>query len=155
MQPDEDLEEVIREEFGAFGEIDLINVIKSKAIAFVRFKLRVCAEFAREAMSDQSLGKTDIINVRWANTDPNPVAQERDELARLVEASKKIQSTYEEAYSYDDQLAKGYYPSTDHQYTKDQWDQWKAYYEYYGYQMPSYEEYTESKKKQKTEEEAE
>lgn len=153
MQPDEDLEEVIRKEFGEFGEVDLINVIKSKAIAFVRFKLRVCAEFAREAMSDQPLGKTDIVNVRWANADPNPVAQERDELALLVEASKKIQKTYEELYDYDDQLAKGYYPSTDHQYSKEQWDQWKAYYEYYGYEMPSYEEYEATAKKQKTGEE--
>lgn len=137
MRGDEDIEQVIRDEFGEFGEIDLINVIKSKSIAFVRYKLRVSAEFAKEAMADQSLGQTEIINVRWANADPNPVAQERDEMNRLLEASVKIQETYQQQYNYDYSLAKGYYPNTDHQYDQSIIDQWKAYYAYYGYYFPS------------------
>lgn len=137
MRADEDLEEVIKSEFGEFGEIDLINIIRSKSIAFVRYKLRVSAEFAKEAMADQSLGQTEIINVRWANADPNPVAQERDEMNKLLEASVKIQETYQQQYNYDYELAKGYYPTTDHQYDQSLMDQWKAYYAYYGYHFPN------------------
>lgn len=41
------------------------------------------AQFAREAMAHQSLDHDEILNVRWATEDPNPMAQKRE--ARRIE----------------------------------------------------------------------
>lgn len=92
-------EDVVRANFAAFGEIESINVISRKAIAFVRYRYRVNAEFALVAMSNQSLleprqlsgagsgtgtstttsgtiNNGEVLMVRWAYDDPNPVAQQ-------------------------------------------------------------------------------
>lgn len=45
-------------------------------VAFVRYRLRASAEFAKVAMSCQDLGGGEILNIRWSYTDPNPVAKE-------------------------------------------------------------------------------
>jgi len=65
----------VRKNFEEWGEIEYIRVIPSKNIGFVTYKYRSTAEFAKEAMSDQTLGTGDVINVRWANEDPNPAAK--------------------------------------------------------------------------------
>lgn len=48
------LQEVVKEQlwrhFGVFGEIEDVRVIVAKGYAFVRFKHRCMAEFAKEAM---------------------------------------------------------------------------------------------------------
>eukprot|EP00743_Colponemidia_sp_Colp-15_P005953 GILK01006399.1.p1 GENE.GILK01006399.1~~GILK01006399.1.p1 ORF type:complete len:451 (-),score=67.19 GILK01006399.1:169-1491(-) len=75
--------------FSEWGEIDNIRVIPRKAIAFVRYKIRVSAEFAKVAMADQSLDHDEMINVRWAYDDPNPKAIEQLE--------KKNQQTFDDA----------------------------------------------------------
>lgn len=41
------------------------------------------AQFAKEAMSNQSLDHEETLNVRWATQDPNPMAQKRE--ARRIE----------------------------------------------------------------------
>ena len=46
------------------------------AIAFVRYRYRANAEFAKVAMANQSLDNKEVINVRWAMDDPNPVARQ-------------------------------------------------------------------------------
>jgi hypothetical protein len=49
-------------------------------------------EFAKEAMSQQALDANEILSIRWAHDDPNPVAQDaisradKDALAALVRA---------------------------------------------------------------------
>ena len=54
--------------------------------------LITCAEFAKEAMSNQSLEQGEILCVRWAHDDPNPVAQDamaradKDALYALMQA---------------------------------------------------------------------
>ena len=40
-------------------------------------------QFAKEAMAHQSLDHSEILNVRWATVDPNPMAQKRE--ARKIE----------------------------------------------------------------------
>lgn len=48
-----------------------------RRFAFVRYKFRASAEFAKEAMAGQTLWRAEEaepLNVRWANDDPNPVA---------------------------------------------------------------------------------
>lgn len=41
------------------------------------------AQFAKEAMSHQSLDHDEVLNVRWATADPNPMSQARE--ARRIE----------------------------------------------------------------------
>ena len=56
------------------------------------------AQFAKEAMACQSLDNDEILNVRWATADPNPMAQARE--ARRVEeqAAEAIRRALPEAF---------------------------------------------------------
>ena len=57
-----------------------VYVVPNKTIAFVRFHLRASAKFAKEAMSNQQLrgsSTSEVLNIKWANDDPNPVAVQR------------------------------------------------------------------------------
>jgi RNA recognition motif-containing protein len=65
------LEQVVKRHFGEWGELDSVRVIFDKNIAFVKYKLRAAAEFAKEAMQDQGLEGDEIIQIKWANEDPN------------------------------------------------------------------------------------
>lgn len=72
------IEEVLKKAFGKFGEITnstflrlvgfsdiLVRVIHGRSMAFVTYKYRVCAEFAKEAMSDQSIIGNEV-RVNWS-----------------------------------------------------------------------------------------
>ncbi|KAI9028635.1 hypothetical protein DFJ74DRAFT_603650, partial [Hyaloraphidium curvatum] len=86
-----DVEATVRKHFAEFGELESVRVLTGKAVAFIRYKSRLNAEFAREAMVGQTLdGKSkgkEILNVRWANEDPNPRAQE---MAKQNEYNKLV-----------------------------------------------------------------
>ena len=58
-------------------------MLNSRGVAFITYTTEANAQFAREAMAHQSLEHSEILNVRWATADPNPLAQKRE--ARLVE----------------------------------------------------------------------
>lgn len=73
----EALEKRLWEQFGEWGEVESINLITRLSVAFVRYRNRSNCEFAREAMTNQSLGQHEVLNIRWAHDDPNPVAKER------------------------------------------------------------------------------
>ena len=109
-EPQKTLEEALWKHFGEWGEIENVNVIYRISIAFVRYRLRTSAgsaiivyvctqydscdviEFAKEAMGNQSLDQDEILCIRWAHDDPNPVAQDainradRDALYALMTA---------------------------------------------------------------------
>lgn len=70
----EDTQEVVFRHFSEWGEVENINVIKRLKVAFVRYRLRSNAEFAKEAMANQALDNNEVLNIRWAMDDPNPVA---------------------------------------------------------------------------------
>lgn len=84
------IESRIRFIFSALGEIDRIRYVELKNCAFVKFKHQCNAEFAKEAMSNQTLllpsdqewddrkDGTGLL-VKWANDDPDPVARKREE----------------------------------------------------------------------------
>ena len=59
-----------------WGEVEHVNLIARLSISFVRFRYRAVAEFAREAMANQELDAEEILHVKWAYDDPNPVAQD-------------------------------------------------------------------------------
>lgn len=87
-----DMEDCLWKHFSEWGELENINVIWRLSICFPRYRLRTSAEFAKEAMSNQSLDQGEILMVRWAHDDPNPIAQDsiqradKDALAALMRA---------------------------------------------------------------------
>jgi len=70
------LNKALEKHFEEWGEVENINVIWGKSIAFVRYRFRSHAELAKEAMIGQTLDHDEILDIRWAFDDPNPVAKE-------------------------------------------------------------------------------
>jgi len=71
-------EEVVERHFEEFGDIDRLRVLSGRNVAFVTYVSEVSAQFAKEAMMHQSLDNDEVLNVRWATEDPNPVAKVRE-----------------------------------------------------------------------------
>lgn len=84
----EDIEEAVATHFCQWGEVERIRVLNSRGVAFVTYVHQNSAEFAKEAMAHQSLNNSEVLNVRWATQDPNPVAAARD--ARRAEEQAAI-----------------------------------------------------------------
>ncbi|TMW63767.1 hypothetical protein Poli38472_002708 [Pythium oligandrum] len=101
------VEKTLWKHFGEWGEVENINVIHRLSICFVRFRHRVSAEFAKEAMGNQALDNEEVLNIRWAFDDPNPVAKEagqradRDAIIAMVKA--RGVSTEDAAFNYPEQ----------------------------------------------------
>lgn len=58
-------------------------MLNTRGVAFITYVSEPQAQFAKEAMAHQSLDHSEVLNVRWATADPNPMAQKRE--ARLIE----------------------------------------------------------------------
>lgn len=61
----------------------IVRVLNSRGVAFITYTNEANAQFAKEAMAHQSLDHEEVLNVRWATADPNPMAQARE--ARRIE----------------------------------------------------------------------
>lgn len=103
----DDLKKVLWKEFGQFGEVENINLIHRLMIAFVRYRLRSNAQFAKAAMSGQNLGNNEILNIRWAYEDPNPHAKKSIKRANqdAIIAKLKAQGVSDTAAGFE-------YPAT-------------------------------------------
>ncbi|KAI8358312.1 hypothetical protein B0O80DRAFT_278395 [Mortierella sp. GBAus27b] len=75
IQPSPDMRAIVEKHFKAWGDIEYIKVLMEKGVAFVTYQSRLNTEFAKEAMMYQSLDHDEILNVRWAEEDPNPKVQ--------------------------------------------------------------------------------
>mmetsp|Transcript_5009 Transcript_5009/g.14043 ORF Transcript_5009/g.14043 Transcript_5009/m.14043 type:complete len:469 (+) Transcript_5009:147-1553(+) len=119
--------------FGRFGKVEYIRIIHSKNIAFVRFRNRVYAEFAKEAAHDRPFlveGEAkEILNVRWAHDDPNPKAKKYEDTvkqdmynAAMYRYWASMGAAGQNYYNYQNTpgpqvgQAAGAYPTTDAQY---------------------------------------
>ncbi|KAJ1419789.1 hypothetical protein B484DRAFT_453306 [Ochromonadaceae sp. CCMP2298] len=129
-----ELEQTLWKHFGEWGEVESLNVIHRLSIAFPRFRLRTSAEFAKEAMTNQALEQGEVLSIKWAHDDPNPVAKEAidraDADAMMALLNAKGISTAPAPFSYPPEynmpaakLDEGLalhpdlaYPDTDHQY---------------------------------------
>lgn len=134
-----DLQSIVYRHFKEWGEIDNVRVLQSKGVAFVRYKNRSNAEFAKEAMQSQALDNKEILNIRWATEDPNPWVKKRkieNSKERLASAilqdydgplrlphhdNVKDNSFPQKRRNIDHDIkesgeAIGYYPDTDYQY---------------------------------------
>ncbi|KDN63054.1 putative RNA recognition domain-containing protein [Colletotrichum sublineola] len=79
----DDIEEIVARHFAEWGQIERIRVLNTRGVAFITYSNEANAQFAKEAMAHQSLDHEEILNVRWATADPNPMAQARE--ARRIE----------------------------------------------------------------------
>ncbi|KIY51773.1 pre-mRNA-splicing factor CWC2 [Fistulina hepatica ATCC 64428] len=66
-------EQVVIRHFREWGNIERVRVLQYRSVAFVTYVSELSAQFAKEAMACQSLDNDEILNVRWATEDPNPV----------------------------------------------------------------------------------
>jgi len=85
-----------------------VKILQSRGVAFVTYVSELNAQFAKEAMMCQSLDDDEILNVRWATDDPNPVAKVREK-RRLVELgeegiAKKLPVEFVQAIQEMDEL---------------------------------------------------
>lgn len=79
----DDIEEIVARHFAEWGQIERTRVLNTRGVAFITYSNEANAQFAKEAMAHQSLDHSEILNVRWATADPNPMAQARE--ARSIE----------------------------------------------------------------------
>lgn len=58
--------ETVHRHFSEWGPLDYARVFADRGFAFVRYKYRSCAEFAKVAMAEQNLGGQEVgFWVRW------------------------------------------------------------------------------------------
>lgn len=94
----EDIEEVVARHFAEWGQIERIRVLNSRGVGFVTYTNEANAQFAKEAMAHQSLDHNEILNVRWATIDPNPMAQARDKRRVEEQAAAAIRAALPEEF---------------------------------------------------------
>ncbi|KAJ7830882.1 hypothetical protein B0H14DRAFT_2451232 [Mycena olivaceomarginata] len=90
-------EEVVMRHFKEWGQIEhddsetgwAVKVLQYRSVAFVTYVSELHAQFAKEAMACQSMDNDEILNVRWATEDPNPV-QKVAEKRRLVDMGQEV-----------------------------------------------------------------
>ncbi|KAL8940647.1 MAG: hypothetical protein Q9211_002179 [Gyalolechia sp. 1 TL-2023] len=79
----DDIEEIVARHFAEWGQVERTRVLTARGVAFVTYSNEANSQFAKEAMAHQALDHNEVLNVRWATVDPNPLAQKRE--ARKVE----------------------------------------------------------------------
>ncbi|KAG0747827.1 hypothetical protein G6F57_001374 [Rhizopus arrhizus] len=100
----DNVEQVIERQFGQFGALERVRILKGRGVAFVTYRSRANAEFAREAMMNQSLENNEIVNVRWATADPNAIANRLDaEDDRRRAQEKEAQIEDETVIEYEEE----------------------------------------------------
>lgn len=108
-------EEVVKRHFKEWGEIEksasvffhivttlisgndadvpiLVRVLQYRSVAFVTYVSEMNAQFAKESMACQSLDNDEILNVRWATEDPNPVSKVAEKERLEEQGREAIQS---------------------------------------------------------------
>ena len=71
--------EVLLRHFSMWGEVEDVNILPHKGYAFIKFAHRCMAEYAKEAMTNQTLDGNEMLTIKWANEDPNPRVSEMEE----------------------------------------------------------------------------
>ena len=94
----EDIEEIFARHFAEWGPIERIRVLNSRGVGFVTYSRESNAQFAKEAMAHQSLDGNEVLNVRWASRDPNPMSAARDQRAAEEQALEAVRRALPAAY---------------------------------------------------------
>ena len=61
IHPSPDMEAIVEKHFRPWGELERIKVLREKGVGFVTYQNRLNAEFAKEAMANQSLDHGEVI----------------------------------------------------------------------------------------------
>ncbi|KAK2962146.1 putative Pre-mRNA-splicing factor cwc2 [Blattamonas nauphoetae] len=85
---EKETQDTLMKHFGEWGKVERIRVIAPKNIAFVTYSMRSSAEFAKEAMKNQSLDDNELLTVRWATE--NEAKQERTKLDDLRDQERVL-----------------------------------------------------------------
>jgi RNA recognition motif. (a.k.a. RRM, RBD, or RNP domain) len=86
----DDIEETVARHFSEWGEVERIRILNSRGVAFVTYMNEANAQFAMVAMAHQSLDHNEILNLRWATQDPNPLAMAREKRRLEEQAAEAI-----------------------------------------------------------------
>lgn len=73
-------------------------MLNTRGVAFITYSNEANAQFAKEAMAHQSLDHEEILNVRWATADPNPMARAREERRIEEQAAEAIRRALPAAF---------------------------------------------------------
>ena len=86
VTPTRDIVIQLYEQFSPWGEIEDIHFNSHKCLAYIKFRHRYFAEFAREAMMEQVLqeGSTEPITIKWAIDSPF-------DMSEAMRASQEVQ----------------------------------------------------------------
>jgi len=82
--PARDTVKLMYEEMAKWGEIEDIKFLPQRAMANVRYTHRFYAEFAKEAMQDQSLGGSDVLDIKWCIEEDTKTAKEKEDEQRRI-----------------------------------------------------------------------
>lgn len=94
----DDIEEVVARHFAEWGQVERTRVLNARGVAFITYSNEANAQFAKEAMAHQALDHNEILNVRWATADPNPMARAREARAIEEQAAEAIRRALPEAF---------------------------------------------------------
>lgn len=94
----DDIEEIVARHFQEWGQIDRIRCLTARGVAFITYSNEANSQFAKEAMAHQSLDHEEILNVRWATMDPNPLAQKREARAVEEQAAEAVRRALPEEF---------------------------------------------------------
>jgi len=94
----DDIEEVVARHFAEWGPIERVRVLNTRGVAFITYTTEGNAQFAKEAMAHQSLDHEEVLNVRWATADPNPMAQAREARAIEEQAAEAVRRALPEEF---------------------------------------------------------
>mmetsp|Transcript_13095 Transcript_13095/g.14996 ORF Transcript_13095/g.14996 Transcript_13095/m.14996 type:complete len:377 (-) Transcript_13095:157-1287(-) len=97
MDNPSELKDIVTKHFSEWGEVEHINIIWRLSIAFVRYRFRTHAELAKVAMNQQALDEDEVLMIRWAYEDPNPVAKEAIKRSNADAVVAAIKSTLNQA----------------------------------------------------------
>ncbi|KAG0057772.1 Pre-mRNA-splicing factor [Gryganskiella cystojenkinii] len=113
IHQDLNMQDTVEKHFKLWGEVERIKILKEKGVAFVTYQSRLNAEFAKEAMANQSLDHGEIINIRWATEDPNPKAQATNKRKAVEMTRQAIESRLPDSVKQVDHLP-GFEENIDH-----------------------------------------
>ena len=94
----DDIEEVVARHFAEWGQVDRTRCLTARGVAFVTYTNEANSQFAKEAMAHQSLDHSEILNVRWATVDPNPMAQKREARKTEEQAAEAVRRALPEDF---------------------------------------------------------
>ncbi|KAI9491458.1 hypothetical protein BDB00DRAFT_959678 [Zychaea mexicana] len=100
------MRDVVIKHFAPFGELERVKLLRHRGVAFVAYKSRNNAEFAREAMMNQGLDNNEIINVRWATAEQSTMKGDEER-----GAAGKDQQGFDPRQFYERQNAESELPA--------------------------------------------